>query len=177
MTTPAQRDAQTHAPTCTRSRAFGAASFLAGLVFGLGLVLAGMTDPRKVLGFLDLAGAWDPSLAFVLGGAVGFSAVAFRVALRRARPWFADVFRLPSRTGFDAALVIGAAVFGIGWGLVGYCPGPAIVSLAWGNAEAWVLVPAMLVGAALAWWQVHRRAHAQPAQAPGDQALRASSES
>ena len=113
MTTPAQRDAQTHAPTCTRSRAFGAASFLAGLVFGLGLVLAGMTDPRKVLGFLDLAGAWDPSLAFVLGGAVGFSAVAFRVALRRARPWFADVFRLPSRTDFDAALVIGAAVFGI----------------------------------------------------------------
>ena len=158
MTTSVQTQAP--APPIVRSRAFGAASFVSGLVFGVGLVLAGMTDPRKVLGFLDVAGAWDPSLAFVLGGAVGFSAVAFRGALRRTRPWFAEVFRLPSRTDLDAPLVIGAALFGIGWGLVGYCPGPAIVSLAWGNAEAWVLVPAMLVGAALA----HERAkrHAAP---------------
>lgn len=163
-------------PTPKRALNFGAASFVCGLVFGLGLVVAGMTDPRKVLGFLDLAGAWDPSLAFVLGGAVGFSAVAFRGVLRQARPWFSEVFRLPARTDIDSALVIGAVLFGVGWGLVGYCPGPAIVSLAWGNAEAWVLVPAMLAGAALQWWHARRRLPAQTS-VRGDRESLASTES
>jgi uncharacterized membrane protein YedE/YeeE len=140
----------------------GLAALAAGLVFGWGLALAQMIDPRKVLGFLDLAGAWDASLLFVLGGAVALTAIGFRFVLRRDAPWFESQFRLPGASAIDSPLILGSAVFGIGWGLAGYCPGPAIASLAIGNVEALWFVPAMVAGAGLARWQVRRA---------GDQAL------
>jgi uncharacterized membrane protein YedE/YeeE len=124
-------------------------SLLAGLLFGLGLAVAQMTNPLKVQGFLDVAGAWDPSLAFVMGGAVSVTLIAFRLVLRRAAPVWAERFHLPTLTAIDRRLVLGAALFGIGWGLSGYCPGPALATLLSGNAEVWLFVPAMLVGAAL----------------------------
>jgi uncharacterized membrane protein YedE/YeeE len=134
----------------------GLAALAAGLVFGCGLALAQMIDPRKVLGFLDLAGAWDASLMFVLGGAVALTALGFRFVLRRDTPWFEQRFRLPGAAAIDPPLIVGSAIFGIGWGLAGYCPGPAIASLAFGNVEALWFVPAMLAGAGLARWQVRR---------------------
>ena len=133
------------------------AAWVAGTVFGAGLTLAQMIDPRKVLGFLDVAGAWDASLLFVLGGAVALAAVAFRVVLRRPAPLWDDRFHLGTRQGIDAPLLLGAALFGIGWGLAGYCPGPAIASLAFGNNEAWWFLPAMAAGAALQRWQARGR--------------------
>lgn len=128
-------------------------ALLSGAVFGVGLVIAGMTDPRKVLAFLDLAGPWDPSLAFVLGGAVLVAALAYALAARRSAPVFGDRFHRPGATRIDRGLVIGAALFGVGWGISGYCPGPAIATLAFGNREAWVFVPAMLAGAGLQRWR------------------------
>ena len=136
--------------------AHAAAAGLAGVVFGVGLALAQMTNPLKILGFLDVAGAWDPSLLFVLGGAVGVAAIGFRVVLRRPSPALESVFRLPARGTIDVALVAGAAIFGAGWGLAGYCPGPAIASLGFGNQEAIWFVPAMLAGAGLRQWQLKR---------------------
>ena len=121
-------------------------ALLVGVVFGLGLAVAGMTNPMKVLAFLDIAGDWDPSLMLVLGSAVGLSFVGFRVILRRQRPVFDEGFALPSRSDLDRPLIIGAALFGVGWGLVGYCPGPAIASLGFGNSEALWFVPAMVLG-------------------------------
>ena len=121
-------------------------ALLVGVVFGLGLAVAGMTNPLKVLAFLDVAGQWDPSLMLVLGSAVGVSFVGFRAILRRQRPVFDVSFALPTRSDLDSRLITGAAIFGVGWGLVGYCPGPAIASLGFGNAEALWFVPAMLVG-------------------------------
>lgn len=128
-------------------RALGALA--AGTVFGLGLAVAQMTDPRKVLGFLDVAGAWDPSLLFVMGGAVGLAAAGFRAVLRRPAPCWDTRFHISTRRGIDAPLLLGAVLFGIGWGLAGYCPGPALASLAFGNAEALWFLPAMLAGAAM----------------------------
>jgi uncharacterized membrane protein YedE/YeeE len=130
---------------------------LAGVVFGIGLALAQMTDPLKVLGFLDLAGAWDASLLFVLGGAVLVAAAGFRFVFRRTAPRFGDRFHLSTRTAIDRPLLIGSTLFGLGWGLAGYCPGPALASLAWGNPEALWFVPAMLAGAGLQRWQARRR--------------------
>lgn len=130
-----------------------AAALLSGTVFGFGLALAQMTNPNKVLGFLDLAGDWDPSLMLVLGGAVGTAALAFRPLLRRARPALDDHFHISHKVRIDAPLLVGAALFGVGWGLGGYCPGPAISSLGFGNAEAFWFVPAMLVGAGMQRWQ------------------------
>jgi uncharacterized membrane protein YedE/YeeE len=121
----------------------------AGLLFGLGLAISGMTHARKVLGFLDITGEWDPSLLLVLGGAVGVSAVAFHLILRRTAPVLEPAFRLPSVKDIDGPLVVGAAIFGIGWGISGYCPGPAIASLAAPNWETWVFIPAVLLGALL----------------------------
>lgn len=121
-------------------------SLLAGLVFGLGLALSGMTSPSKVLDFLDLAGNWDPSLLFVLGGAVGVTAIVFRWILRRNKPLFSDQFFLPLAKNIDGKLIVGALIFGIGWGISGYCPGPAIASLASPNWETWIFLPAMLAG-------------------------------
>jgi uncharacterized protein len=130
-----------------------AIALLAGVTFGAGLAVAQMIDPRKVLGFLDIAGAWDASLLFVLGGAVLLSAVAFRWVLRRPAPVLDDRFHISARTAIDAPVLLGSALFGVGWGLAGYCPGPAIASIVFGNAEVLWFVPAMLVGAALQRWQ------------------------
>ena len=131
-------------------------SLVAGVVFGLGLAIAEMTNPLKVLDFLDLAGHWDPSLAFVMGGAVMVTLVAFRFVLRRAVPLYGDRFHLPTLTQLDRKLLGGAALFGIGWGLAGYCPGPALATILSGNSETWLFVPAMLVGGALQRWQNRR---------------------
>lgn len=129
------------------------AVFAAGLVFGAGLALSGMTLPEKVLGFLDLGGQWDPSLLFVLGGAVGVAGVLFPLILRRRTPLLATVFELPRATRIDRPLAIGAVLFGLGWGLSGYCPGPAIALLAalpGSGREAALFLPSLLVGA-VAW--------------------------
>lgn len=119
---------------------------LAGALFGVGLPLSGMTAPLEVLGFLDFAGDWDPSLLFVMAGAVGVHFVAYRWIRRRPRPLFAEAFALPAHRRVDARLVLGSAVFGIGWGLAGYCPGPGIASLGSGTSQALVFVAAMLAG-------------------------------
>ena len=125
-------------------------SALAGLVFGLGLIVSGMSDPAKVKNFLDFFGTWDPSLAFVMGGAIAITLVGYRIAFGRGKPLLADEFSLPRKGDIDAPLVIGAALFGIGWGLSGFCPGPAIVSLPLLATGTLVFVPAMLLGMLLA---------------------------
>ena len=129
-----------------RALARNLVALLVGLVFGAGLALSGMTQPLKVLGFLDWGGAWDPSLLFVMGGAVTVYGVAYRLVLRRKTPLLADAFVLPARSEIDAKLIGGAALFGVGWGLGGYCPGPSIVSLASGALDAIVLVSATAAG-------------------------------
>jgi uncharacterized membrane protein YedE/YeeE len=128
----------------------GLAALVSGTLFAFGLCLSGMTHPSKVLGFLDVFGRWDPSLAFVMAGAVSVSAVAFRVSTRRAAPFFDDRFRL-GRTDakVDMRVVLGSAVFGLGWGLSGLCPGPAVTSLVTGRPAAFVFVGAMFAGMAL----------------------------
>ena len=120
---------------------------LAGLLFGLGLVISGMADPAKVQNFLDLAGIWDPSLAFVMAAAVATAFLGFRWVLRRPAPLLAPRFRLPTAKEIDARLLLGAAVFGLGWGLTGFCPGPALVALPLLAKGTLVFVPAMLLGA------------------------------
>ena len=122
----------------------------AGIVFGLGLAISRMVDPAKVLGFLDVAGSWDPSLAFVMGGGVGVSFVAFRVILRRSHPVFAGGFQVPTARDLDARLLGGSALFGVGWGLVGLCPGPAFASLGYGMPQSLVFIVAMVAGFAAA---------------------------
>ncbi|MFZ2407085.1 MAG: YeeE/YedE family protein [Methylobacter sp.] len=124
-------------------------AFLVGLLFGLGLIVSGMTDPAKVIGFLDLAGAWDPSLAFVMGGAILVGAGAFTLAKKRQRSLLGAPMQLSSATELDKGLLIGSLVFGIGWGLSGFCPGPAVVSAAAGQPKAWIFVVSMLAGMAL----------------------------
>jgi uncharacterized protein len=122
------------------------ASFACGLVFGAGLLISGMTEPEKVLGFLDIFGAWDATLAFVMAGAVAVAATGFAIARRRSAPVFSTKFCWPDRRDIDAPLVAGAALFGIGWGLVGICPGPALVNLAGFSLPIVIFVVAMLVG-------------------------------
>lgn len=123
--------------------------FVVGLLFGLGLILSGMVDPGKVLGFLDLAGPWDPSLAFVMGGAIGVGVFAFAVAQKRTTSFLGDAMRLPTSGVIDRRLVGGGLLFGAGWGLAGFCPGPALVSLGAGQPKAAVFVVAMLAGMAV----------------------------
>lgn len=118
---------------------------LAGVLFSVGLVISGMTHTEKVLGFLDFFGNWDPSLVFVMGGAVAVHLLAFRF-LKRPTPYFSDRYRLPTRREIDSPLIFGAVLFGIGWGLVGYCPGPAITSLVALEPKNWVFVGSMLLG-------------------------------
>jgi len=127
-------------------------AWLSGLLFGAGLAWSGMADPHKVLGFLDVAGAWDPSLLLVMVGAVLTYAVGSRLVLRRARPWLDECFHLPMNRRIDARLLAGAAVFGIGWGLAGYCPGPALAGVGLGNGDLVWLLPALLLG----WWMAGR---------------------
>ena len=121
-------------------------AWLAGLVFGLGLIVSGMTDPSKVTGFLNLAGAWDPSLALVMGGAVGVGLVAFRFARTRSQALLGGPMQLPTARQIDRRLVLGGLTFGIGWGLAGFCPGPALASLATGGSKPLIFTAAMLVG-------------------------------
>jgi hypothetical protein len=133
------------------------AALLAGALFGAGLALSRMTDPNVVLGFLDVAGDFDPRLAFVLAGAVVTARVAFRLVLRRRRPLLAARFRLPLSRAIDRPLVIGALLFGIGWGLAGYCPGPALVGAAAGADSALIFTAAMLAGSAVQAMTARRR--------------------
>lgn len=134
--------------------------FVIGLVFGLGLVIAGMSNPAKVLNFLDLAaiptGGWDASLAFVLAGAIAVTFIGFRMVLRRSQPIFGGTFHLPSATKIDARIVAGPAIFGVGWGLAGFCPGPAFTALLTGGTPAGLFIVAMLVGMGAARWLASR---------------------
>jgi len=122
------------------------AALASGALFGLGLAMSGMTDPRRVLGFLDLFGDFDPTLLFVLGGAVLTTAILFRFILRRASPVLTSTFHLSNLRHIDGRLLGGAALFGIGWGIAGYCPGPALAGIGIGSLEALWFVPAMIVG-------------------------------
>jgi uncharacterized membrane protein YedE/YeeE len=124
-------------------------SLLAGLVFGVGLILSGMTDPGKVLGFLDLAGPWDPSLALVMVGAIAVGLMAFTVAKHRTQSLLGSDLKLPTARQIDRRLVGGSLLFGIGWGVAGFCPGPALVALGMGELKAAVFVAAMLLGMGL----------------------------
>jgi uncharacterized membrane protein YedE/YeeE len=121
-------------------------ALLAGAVFGIGLIVSGMADPAKVLGFLDLAGSWDPSLAFVMGGAILVGVVAFTFARKRTVSLLGLQMRMPTATQVDRRLVGGSLLFGIGWGIAGFCPGPALVALGMGEQKALLFVIAMLVG-------------------------------
>lgn len=124
-------------------------SFLAGLVFGIGLIVSGMANPAKVLGFLDLAGAWDPSLLLVMGGAIAVGVIAFFIARRRTVSLLGTSMRLPTSRDIDRRLVGGSLLFGIGWGVAGFCPGPGLVALGMGEVKALVFVAAMLGGMGL----------------------------
>jgi uncharacterized membrane protein YedE/YeeE len=124
-------------------------AFAAGLLFGIGLIVSGMTDPAKVIGFLDLAGRWDPSLAFVMVGAILVGLAAHAVARRRSAAFLGGAFKLPAARQIDRRLVVGGLVFGAGWGLAGFCPGPAVVALGAGQDKAVVFVVALLAGMAL----------------------------
>jgi uncharacterized membrane protein YedE/YeeE len=137
------------------------AAGLAGLVFGFGLIVSGMANPGKVLGFLDLAGAWDPSLAFVMGGAIGVGVVAFAVARQRTKSFLGLDMKLPQAQHIDARLVVGSVLFGVGWGVAGFCPGPALVALGAGHVKAAVFVGAMLAGMGLFELLESRRAGAR----------------
>jgi uncharacterized membrane protein YedE/YeeE len=139
-------------------------SFFAGLLFGCGLILSGMSNPAKVLAFLDLAGRWDPSLAFVMLGAILVAALAFRVGGARARTVFGGAIHVPGAARVDTRLVLGSVVFGVGWGLVGYCPGPALTSLGVGRWPTVLFVAAMIAGMTvfealdrIAGWRAGRR--------------------
>lgn len=123
-------------------------TYVVGLIFGAGLCVSGMNRPEKVLGFLDLAGLWDPSLAFVMIGAIGVAFFAFRTAASRSRSWLGEAIRLPTYNALDRRLLAGSAIFGMGWGLAGVCPGPAIVDLGLLDPRATMFVGAMLVGMA-----------------------------
>ena len=145
-----------------------AANLLAGLIFGLGLLISGMANPAKVQNFLDLAGSFDPSLLFVMAGAVVVTLVGYRLVLRRPSPLLAEQFHFPAVKDIDARLVSGAALFGIGWGLSGFCPGPAITSLALLAKGTLVFVPAMFAGIALARLVIRARALEAQALAPSE---------
>ncbi len=124
-------------------------ALIAGLVFGLGLILSGMSNPAKVIGFLNLAGDWDPSLAFVMAGAIAVSFLPFRLARNRSTALLGGPIRLPTAADIDRRLVLGSVAFGIGWGLAGYCPGPALASLLSGGAKPLLFVISMLAGMAV----------------------------
>lgn len=124
-------------------------ALICGLLFGAGLAVSGMMNPAKVLGFLDIAGAWDPTLAFVMGGALAITVPGFALLKKRTGPLFEPNFNLPTRRDIDTRLIIGAAIFGVGWGVVGFCPGPALAALGSGMTEVAVFVGAMIAGMAI----------------------------
>lgn len=124
-------------------------AFLSGMLFGLGLIMAGMTNPAKVLAFLDITGDWDPSLAFVMLGAIAVGFFAFRQAAQQSQSKLGYVIAFPERKQIDRALIIGAVLFGAGWGVVGFCPGPAVAALLTGGSLVWVFVVSMLAGMGL----------------------------
>ena len=128
-------------------------ALLSGLVFGLGLMVSGMANPAKVLGFLDLAGAWDPSLALVMAGAILVGFFAFLVAKKRTRSFIGAEMKLPTASAIDRRLLTGSALFGAGWGVAGFCPGPGLVALGMGEPKALVFVAAMLVGMVIFTWR------------------------
>jgi uncharacterized membrane protein YedE/YeeE len=132
-------------------------ALFSGALFGLGLAVSGMTNPAKVIGFLDLAGGWDPTLAFVMGGALLITIPAFRLILGRQRPILAGDFALPTKSTVDARLLGGAALFGVGWGLSGFCPGPAVVALTTGLTPVSAFVAAMVAGMVLYAWASNDR--------------------
>lgn len=142
-------------------------AFLSGLLFAIGLGISGMTDPANVLGFLDIAGHWDYRLAFVMGGAIAVHAALRPLILGRQRPLFAAKFPTFSASGVDRGLLVGAGLFGVGWGLGGYCPGPALTSLATGATQLLVFVPAMFAGMALAQVLRARRSASAGTPVPG----------
>ena len=125
-------------------------TLLSGILFGFGLALSGMVSPSKVVGFLDITGNWDPSLIFVIGGGVAVTGVSFYFLLRRPIPFSGERFTLPTRKDIDARLITGAGIFGLGWGIGGFCPGPALSSLAYGKVEIFLFVGAMIVGMVIA---------------------------
>ena len=127
-------------------------ALFAGMLFGLGLAMSGMMNPAKVVGFLDVAGGWDPTLAFVMGGALLVTVPAFRLILGRPRPILADGFALPTKSALDGRLLGGAALFGVGWGLSGFCPGPAVAALVTGLTPVFAFVAAMIAGMVLYAW-------------------------
>jgi uncharacterized membrane protein YedE/YeeE len=127
-------------------------AMITGLIFGLGLLLSGMANPAKVLGFLDLAGSWDPSLLLVMGGAIAIGLIAFSIAGRRSHSLLGEAMRLPLKRELDRRLILGSLGFGVGWGLAGFCPGPALVALGAGAPKAFVFVAAMLAGMTLFEW-------------------------
>jgi uncharacterized membrane protein YedE/YeeE len=131
-------------------------ALFAGMLFGLGLAISGMMNPAKVVGFLDVAGGWDPTLAFVMGGALLVTIPAFRLILGRPRPILADGFALPTKSALDGRLLGGAALFGVGWGLSGFCPGPAVAALTTGLLPVFAFVAAMAVGMVLYAWVFER---------------------
>ena len=140
-------------------------SFIVGLIFGIGLIFAGMTDPSKVIGFLDISGQWDPSLALVMGGAIMVGVVAFRLAKQRSASALGGVMMMPTRNEINRPLVIGSLLFGAGWGLGGFCPGPGLTALGTGNTKAAIFVLAMIAGMGLfelaeRFWHAPRRAAA-----------------
>ncbi len=136
----------------TRTTASRLSEFIVGLLFGWGLLISGMTDPGKVIGFLDLTGLWDPSLALVMGGAIAVGFFAFGSAKKRTRNFLGGALHLPTSRDIDKRLILGALLFGAGWGLAGFCPGPVIVSMAAGQPKAAVFVVAMLVGMLVFEW-------------------------
>lgn len=127
-------------------------NLFAGTLFGVGLAVSGMVDPQKVIGFLDVAGDWDPTLAFVMGGALLVTIPAFRLIFKRPRPVLVDEFELPTKKGLDTRLLGGSALFGVGWGLSGFCPGPAVTALATGLTPVFAFVVAMIAGMAIYKW-------------------------
>jgi uncharacterized membrane protein YedE/YeeE len=134
------------------------AALAAGLIFGIGLIVSGMANPAKVLGFLDVTGNWDPSLALVMVGAIGVGVVAFAIARRRPQSLLQAPMRLPTATDLDVRLVLGSLAFGVGWGLVGFCPGPAVVALGTGLPKPIAFVIAMLAGMLVFEWLDRKRA-------------------
>ena len=136
---------------------FALSAWLSGLVFGFGLIVSGMANPAKVLGFLDLAGEWDPSLALVMGGAVAVGFFAFLIAKNRTRSFIGAEMKLPTASAIDSRLLAGSAMFGAGWGVAGFCPGPGLVALGMGEPKALVFVTAMLVGMVIFSWLEKRK--------------------